>query len=135
VLGEGGGAVDDADCVAGLQPQFGEQAAQGVGGLAGAGGLGGGLAPGGGRARCLGDRVGLVGALFVVEGQFAPRVAQVPFEVEGERAQEYVRADALLEAVVDRADLELGTLEDAKVALDFLELFLGAHDVGRVQAL
>jgi hypothetical protein len=36
---------------------------------------------------------------------------------------------------VDRADLELGALENAKVTLDLFELLVGAHDVRRVQAL
>jgi hypothetical protein len=58
----------------------------------------------------------------------------VPFDVEGEHAEEHVRADAVLEAVVDRADLKLGALEDAEVALDLFELLVGADDVGGVQA-
>jgi hypothetical protein len=41
-----------------------------------------------------------------------------------------VGADAVLEAVVDGADLELGAFEGAEAALDLGELFVGAHDVG-----
>jgi hypothetical protein len=73
--------------------------------------------------------------LFVGEGRLAPGVAQVPFDVEGEHAEEHVRADAVFEPVVDPADLQLGPLEDAEVALDLFELLVGAHDVGRVKAL
>src|SRR4051794_20537314 len=40
-----------------------------------------------------------------------------------------VRADAILEAVVDWADLELGALEGAERALDLFEAFVGAHEL------
>lgn len=70
-----------------------------------------------------------------MEGQLAPGLAQVPFDVEGEHAEEHVRAHALLEAVMDRADLELGALEHTEVALDLLELLVGAHEVGGVETL
>jgi hypothetical protein len=50
----------------------------------------------------------------------------MPFDVQGEHAQEDVRADAVLEAVVNRADLQLGALERAKVALDLFELLVSA---------
>jgi hypothetical protein len=60
-------------------------------------------------------------------------MAQMPFDVQGEHAQEDVRADAVLEAVVNRADLQLGALERAKVALDLFELLVSAHHVGRVE--
>ena len=70
--------------------------------------------------------------MLVCEGELAPGMAQVPLDVEGERAEEDVRADTMLEAVMDRADLELGSLECAKVPLDLLELLVGADDVGGV---
>ena len=57
----------------------------------------------------------------------------MPGEVVGEHAQEHVRADALGEAMVDRADLEFGAFEGPERALDVLELFVGAHDLTRGQ--
>ncbi len=53
----------------------------------------------------------------------------MPGQVVGEHAEEDVRPDAVFEAVVDRADLELGALEGAECALDLFEALVGAHDV------
>ena len=41
-----------------------------------------------------------------------------------------MRADAVFEAVVDRADLELGAFEGAEGSLGLFELLVGADDVG-----
>jgi hypothetical protein len=56
----------------------------------------------------------------------------VPGEVVGEHAEEDVGLDALLEPVVDGAQLE-PALERAEGALDLVELLVGAHDVGRFE--
>ena len=40
-----------------------------------------------------------------------------------------MRADAVFEAVVDRADLELGAFQGAEGALDLFEVLVGAHDL------
>ena len=57
-------------------------------------------------------------------------MAEVPFEVVGEQAEEGVGADAVFAAVADRADLELGALEGAEGAFGVGELLVGADDVG-----
>ena len=122
-------------CVADDEGEFGEQAAEGVAGLAARGLLGGGLALGGVRAFGAGDGVGGERRLFVDEEQLGPGFAEVPFEVVGEQAEEGVRADAVFATVVDRADLELGALEGAEGLLGVGELFVGADDVGRRERL
>ena len=53
----------------------------------------------------------------------------MPGEVVGEHAEEHVRADAVVEVVVDRADLELGAFEGSERSLDLFEVLVGAHDL------
>jgi hypothetical protein len=100
--------------------------------LAGGGAFGAGLALGGRGAARLGDRIGLGRGALVGEKQLGPGLAQVPGEVVGERAEEDVRLDAVLEAVVDGTQLERA-LELAEGALNLLELLVGAHDLGRFE--
>jgi hypothetical protein len=106
VLVEGGAGGGQSDRVAAAGGELGEQRLERVAGFAGGVALGLRLARGRLRAACLGDRVGALGRLFVVEEQRLPGAAQVPAEVVGERAEEDVRLDAVLEPVVDRAQLE-----------------------------
>ena len=86
------------------------------------------------RSAC-GERSALAtGSLWwvavVAEEQFAPRPRwRCQAQVVGEHAEEDVGADALFEAVVDRADLERA-LEGAEGALDPLERLVGADDLG-----
>jgi hypothetical protein len=54
----------------------------------------------------------------------------VPGAVAGEHAEEDVRADSFLEAVVNGADLKLRALESTKAALDLGQQLVGAHHVG-----
>ena len=44
-----------------------------------------------------------------------------------------MRADAVLEVVVDRADLELRSFEGAERSLDLFKVLDGAHDLARIQ--
>ena len=57
----------------------------------------------------------------------------MPGEVVGQHAEEHVRADAVFEVVVDRADLELGAFEGAERSLDLFEVLVGAHDLPGIQ--
>jgi hypothetical protein len=84
-----------------------------VAGLAARGALGLRLASGVTGAGGLGDRIRGERRLLVLEEQRRPSLSEVPGEVVGERAEQHVRAHAVLEAVVDRADLELGALANA----------------------
>ena len=76
-----------------------------MGGLAGGGVFALGFVLGGGGADGFSDRIGVDRALLVGEQQGFPRGFEVPGEVVGEHADQHVRADAVLEAVMDRADL------------------------------
>src|SRR5262249_30600808 len=62
-----------------------------------------------------------------------PGVAQVPGEVAGEHADQHVAADALFEAVEDRAQGQVVGLEVAEVPLDVFEVLVGADHAGCVQ--
>ena len=130
-LVEGRVAAGDADGVAGVGCELGEQAAAAVAGLAG-GWLFGcwALRCGGGGAAGFGDGVGLVGGCSSLKRSGAQAWREVPGEVVGEHAEEDVCADAVFEAVADRADLELWAFDRFERALDLFELFVGAHDVG-----
>src|SRR5450755_2058830 len=108
---EGGGVAVQAGGVAGLGRELGQERAVAVRGLPGAGLLGLRFARGGGGADCFCDGVGADGPLFVGEQQGFPRGFEVPGEVVGEGADEHVRADAVLEVVMDRADLQVGAFQ------------------------
>ena len=127
---EGGLAFADAVAVADDQGELGEQAWEGVADVAVRVLLRRGFAFGGGGAFGLGDRVGGERRLLVLEEQWRPGGAEVPFEVVGEQAEEGVGADAVFAAVADRADLELGALEGAEGAFGVGELLVGADDLG-----
>ena len=133
-LVEGCGCAGQVDGVAGESGELGEQALVAVRGVAGARALGVGFALGGGRPGGLGDRIWVEGWGLVFEEHRRPGVAEMPGEVVGEHAEEHVRADAVVEAVMDRADLQLGAFEGAKRALDLFEILVGAHDLTGVRA-
>ena len=97
--------------VPGLGRELGEQRAVAVHGLIAGGPFGLSLMLRGGGTDGFGDGVGTDGPVLVGEQQRFPRGFQVPGEVVGEHADQHVRADAVLEVVVDRADLQLRALE------------------------
>lgn len=58
------------------------------------------------------------GFVFLIEEQRLEPLAHLPFDVEGEHAQEHVCAHPLGLVVIDRADVQVHALEAAKGALD-----------------
>ena len=56
--------------------------------------------------------------VFVGEEELAPGFAQVPLDVVGEHAQKEVGPDAIGQAVMNRADLEIHRLQGAEGAFD-----------------
>ena len=66
---------------------------------------------GGGGADGFRDRVGADRPVLVGEQQGFPGGFEVPGEVVGEHADQHVRADTVLEAVMDRSDLQLGAFQ------------------------
>jgi len=83
-----------------------------------------------------GDRVlSFGGGVFVGVGERCPGAAEVPDEVGGEHAEQHVGADAVFEAVVDRAQVQVDGLDRAEVAFDVGELFVGGDRGGGVEAL
>ena len=87
----------------------------------------------------MGERVaGVTGSAggerrVVCEQQFGEARLELEGDVVGEHAEEHVRADAGLEVVVDRADLDR-VLHRSERALGHLELFVGADRGGRCRA-
>ena len=73
------------------------------------------------------------GWVFVGEGQRGQRLTQVPGEVGGEHADQHVGADAVLEAVVDRAQVQVVGFDAAEVAFDLGEVLVGGDHRGGVQ--
>ena len=122
----------DADLVAAEGGEVGEEVGEGVGGVvlggAGAAGLGvGGSGAGGwldGVGRC---EWGVVG-----EQQWREALLEFEGDVVGEHAEEHVRADAVFEVVVDRADLDR-VFHRSERALGHLELLVGADRGGRAE--
>ena len=114
------GGVVVADPVAGEGGQVFEQAAEAAHRVALGVVFGGGLGVGLGGAA--GGRDGVVpgGWVLVGESHWRPGLAQVPGEIAGEHANEHVRADAVLEAVVDRAQVQVVGLDDAEVTFEAL---------------
>ena len=99
---EGGdvGLLGEGHLVASEGGEVVEERFEAVGWVACGGGSGGGLLFGLRGALGFRYRVGgVVGGLFVGETQWRPCSAEVPDEVGGEGADEYVGADSLLEAV------------------------------------
>src|SRR5262249_57895535 len=80
-----------------------------------------------------GDRAGRGGRVLVGEGQRGPGLAQVPAEVAGEHADQHVGLDAFLQAVEDRPQVQVVSLDRAEVPLDVPEVLVGGHHSGRVQ--
>ena len=82
-----------------------------------------------GRALRLGDRAfaqGFGGVLVVVVVEHRGEAgAQAPFQIIGEHAEEHVSADALLQPMMDRANVQIDGLQTAKGALDHAERFVG----------
>ena len=79
------------------------------------------------------DGVVAFGWVFVGEGQRGQRLAQVPGEVGGEHADQDVGADAVLEAVVDRAQVQVVGFEAAEVAFHLGEVLVGGDHGGGVE--
>ena len=70
-----------------------------------------------GTERWAGATTGTAGfGVLVVEQQRRQRLAQVPLDVVGEHAEEDMRSDPLLEAVVDRPHLEVDCFQATKRA-------------------
>src|ERR1700682_447743 len=132
--GDGGLGAGEADLVAGQGAQMVEQSLVAVGAQVGVGG---------GFSRCFGvgvggsaggcDRVVAFGWVFVGEGQRGQRFTQVPGQVGGEHADQDVGADAVLEAVIDRAQVQVVGVDAAEVAFHAGQVFVGADHGGGVQ--
>ena len=122
-----------ADLVAGEGGQVVEQAAEAAqwvaGGVVFAGGLGVGV--GGALRGC--DGVVALGWVFVGECQWRPGLAQVPDQVAGEHADQHVGFDAVVEAVVDGAQVQVVGLDDAEVAFDVGEVLVAVDHCGGVE--
>ena len=72
------------------------------------------------------SRSGFGGGLVVVVVEHRGEArAHVPFDVVGEHAQEHVGADAILQPMMDRADVQIDRLQAAKRAFDLAEGFVG----------
>ena len=78
----------------------------------------GGLGIGFGGTLCGRDRVIALGWMLVGECQWRPGVAQVPNQVAGEQADQYVGFDMVVKAVVDGAQVQVVGLDDAEVTFD-----------------
>ena len=132
--GHGGVGAGEADLVAGEGAQMGEQSLVAVGGQVGVGGgFAGCFGGGGGGSACGCDGVVAVGGVFVGEGQRGQDFTHVPGEVGGEHAYQGVGADAVLDAVVDRAQVQVVGFEAAEVTFDAGEVLVGADHGGGVQ--
>src|SRR5213078_1127132 len=93
----------------------------------------GGLAGGVGGSLGRGDGVVAGGWVFVGVGQWCPGSAQVPDEVGGEHADQDVGFDAVLQAVVDGAQVEVVDLDGAEVAFHMGEVLVGGDGVGGLE--
>jgi hypothetical protein len=71
--------------------------------------------------------------ILIREQQLAPDFEHVPLHIAGEHAQEDVDAHAILQPMVDRADLQIHRFERAEGVLDLCEGLVAAHDLGRGQ--
>ena len=58
----------------------------------------------------------------------------MPDQVGGEHADQHVGADAVVEAVVDRAQVQVVDLDGAEVAFDVGEVLVGGDHAGGVEA-
>jgi len=67
------------------------------------------------------------GGFLVGVGQRRPGLAQVPGEVGGEHADQYVGFHPLFEAVEDGAEVEVVGFDVPEVALDVFEVLVGGH--------
>src|SRR6185312_1923988 len=94
----------EVDLVAGEGAQVGEQSLVAVGGQVGlGGGFSGGFGVGRGGSECWCDGVGALGWVFVGVGQEGHRFTQLQDMLGGEHVDKDGSADAVLEAVIDRA--------------------------------
>ena len=84
---------------------------------------------------CGGDGVVPVGWVFVGECHWCPSFAQVPDQVAGEHADQYVGFDAVFESVVDGPQVEVVGFDDAEVAFDVGEVFVVGDDVGGLEGV
>ena len=86
------------------------------------------LATRGRRALCRRDDRSAGGggfiALVVVEQHRRQRLAHVPFDVVGEHAKQHMAADAIGQAMVDRADFQIDRLQRPEGALRSAEVFV-----------
>src|SRR5712691_11856632 len=80
-----------------------------------------------------GDGVGGGGWVVVGEGQRRPGFAQVPGEVAGEHADQHVGADAVFQAVEDRAQVQVVGFYVPEVPLDVFEVLVRGDHAGCVQ--
>jgi hypothetical protein len=135
-LGEhrhGGLGAGEPDLVAGQGGQVLQQAAEAVIGLPGLVVLVRGLGLGGRGAAGRGDRAGRGGRGLAGEGQRRPRLAEVPGQVAGEHADQDVGADAFLQPVEHRPQVQVVGLVRAEVPLGVCEVLVGGHHGGAVQ--
>src|SRR5260370_40398868 len=95
--------------------------------------LGGGLAMSGvgalGGCDDGGSCGGGLGTLMIIEQDGSERLSRVPFEIIGEHAEQYVGADAIGQAMVDRPDLEIDGLDRAEGAFGLAQTLVGPHDI------
>src|SRR5581483_3055317 len=123
----------DGDGSAGQGGEVVQEPAEAVQDLAVGAGAGGGLGVGVRGAPGGGDRAGLGGGLLVGVCQRGQRCAQVPGEVGGEHADQHVRADPVLEPVVDRPQVQVVGLHDPEVPFDVLEVLVGGDGAGGIE--
>ncbi|MDQ3765666.1 MAG: hypothetical protein M3460_30950 [Actinomycetota bacterium] len=71
--------------------------------------------------------------MFVGEGELGEGLAEVPGEVGGEQAAEDVGPDALFQVVPDGAEIEVVDFDDAEIAFDEGEVFVGGDGADCVQ--
>ena len=107
-----------------------EQSPEVVDVLARARALRGCFPPGLRRAFGLGDGRVADRAVLVVEQHRGERVAHILFDIVREHADQEVGADPRLEAVADRADLEVGRLHRPERPLDPAQSLVGFDDGG-----
>lgn len=87
------------------------------------------------RRGCEGIALGLCRLLLVGKEQLTPGLAQVPFGVVGEHAQEDAGPHPMLEPVVNRTDLQINRLQRAKCALDLGLPLVVAHKLRCIHSI
>jgi hypothetical protein len=83
--------------------------------------------PGRPRSGDRGDRVCRGGRVFVGEGQRGQGAAQVPGEVASEHADQRVGADAFLQPVEDRPQVQVVGFDVPEVSFDVSEVLVGGR--------